>query len=382
MRHKSRTHAGVADLHLRLEYVIMTPVKGVKHMQERISINHIPGISAIYFALLQCGYGYYAMEKEADLAKRVETFCMTQNSLLHPFFLNVKQNTCAVYPYWSRAALLESATFFLDHGTTQLKYYEAFRQHVMSMSNLSETERNEDFWAWIADFPAALTAVLGSSEFRAYWHWEHDWIMQQNMVWEHELHQIESILHTCAVRYRAPKRTVSVILNPIKCVYSADYHIKGSHLIVCSGAFSPQSVVHECLHPIVAQLWKRTRKLFCNARYHAPILTALTIWTATRTAGRMHLRSMRCASSPPLSSRATFRKTFTIILHRCCAACHKPPRAPHGASADHRAHKHHKRYGRYRKNGRDGDKAGGVAFIHIIHGTKHGRRRRHRAAAG
>lgn len=220
-------------------------------MQERISINHIPGISAIYFALLQCGYGYYAMEKEADLAKRVETFCMTQNSLLHPFFLNVKQNTCAVYPYWPRAALLESATFFLDHGTAQLKYYEAFRQHVMSMSNLSETERNEDFWAWIADFPAALTAVLGSSEFRAYWHWEHDWIMQQNMVWEHKLHQIESILHTCAVRYRAPKRTVSVILNPIKCVYSADYHIKGSHLIVCSGAFSPQSVVHECLHPIV-----------------------------------------------------------------------------------------------------------------------------------
>ena len=46
-------------------------------MEEQILIQNIPEISAIYFALLQCGYDYYAFEKDADLVQAIEGFRAT-----------------------------------------------------------------------------------------------------------------------------------------------------------------------------------------------------------------------------------------------------------------------------------------------------------------
>ena len=52
-------------------------------------------------------------------------------------------------------------------------------------------------------------------------------------------------------KYGSPVRDIQIIINPIKCIYSADYHLDKDCFIFCSGAFRVESVIHEFLHHIV-----------------------------------------------------------------------------------------------------------------------------------
>lgn len=237
-------------------------------MEKRILISNLPKISAIYFALLQCGYDYYAVEKDAALVEKIEGFRMTQGNFDNPFFSEVKQNTCEVYSYWPRAAALETATFFMDFNM-QFKNFDVYRKNIMSASNISDIERNQAFWEWIEGFPTALGSVLGSKEFQAYLNWENGWLEQQNLIRKKDLLHIQKILNICATNYASPIQKVSVILNPIKCAYSADYHMYGSQLLFCSGSFRPESVIHEFLHHIVHPLVKEHKVIIlqCHVPY-------------------------------------------------------------------------------------------------------------------
>ena len=76
----------------------------------QIEITNIPELSAIYYALLQLGYDYYGMERSAAHITALEKY-IGQNGIPN-FFSSVRQNTCEVYPYWPRAAILETAVFF------------------------------------------------------------------------------------------------------------------------------------------------------------------------------------------------------------------------------------------------------------------------------
>ena len=220
-------------------------------MDKHIQAVNLPKISAIYYALLQCGYDFYAFEKDAGLVKKVETFRVELTDFPNLFFSEAKQNTCEVYPYWPRAAMLESAAFYIDCNNMQFRNFEAYRNYIMSAGNISEAERNQSFWQWLEGFPAALKAVFDSKEFQAYLRWENEWIEQQNLVWKNDLDRIKELLDICVRSRLSPIQEVCVVLNPIKCAYSADYHIDGSRWFYCSGIFSPASVVHEFLHHIV-----------------------------------------------------------------------------------------------------------------------------------
>lgn len=79
-------------------------------VSEQIIVTNIPEISAIYFSLLQCGYDFYKIEREPEQVAKVENFLESDSET--NFFSKVKQDTCEVYPYWPRAALLEKAAFF------------------------------------------------------------------------------------------------------------------------------------------------------------------------------------------------------------------------------------------------------------------------------
>lgn len=217
-------------------------------MDTHISITNIPKISAIYFALLQCGYNYYAVEKDIVLLKTLEKFRLKRSTFEQPFFSEVKQNTCEVYPYWPRAALLETATFFLDKTNGRFENFGAYHMNVMSANNISAAERDGVFWGWIREFPTALCTILTSEVFQSYLHWENEWIEQQNEFFKNDLLDVHNVISACANNYNSPIQNVSVILNPIKCAHSADYHITENHLFFCAGAFRKESVVHEFLH--------------------------------------------------------------------------------------------------------------------------------------
>lgn len=215
----------------------------------QVLISNIPEISAIYFALLQCGYDYYAIERSQEHNDTVCSF--TGSGAVPPFFRGIKQDTCEVYPYWPRAAILETATFYLSPDYLQFREYDAFHERIMSAGNIADDERDQALWTWIADFPAALSKVLESSAFQCYLEWENKWIAEQNVKYEKELHLIQSCLDMCVSKYGSPVRDIQIVIDPIKCVYSADYHLAGNCFIFCSGDFRLDSVIHEFLHHVV-----------------------------------------------------------------------------------------------------------------------------------
>ena len=242
-------------------------------MEREFLISNIPEVSAIYFALLKCGYDYYTLEKDAALVEAIKAFSETPADFGLTFFSNVRQDTCDAYPYWPRAAALEAATFYVDPVSVCFCDFGAYQSEIMSANNISEIERNQAFWQWVRDFPAALVDVMNSSNFKEYLSWENGWVERQNLIRRDELSSIQQVVDACLRNYISPIQKVSIILNPIKCAYAADYHIVKDEFFYCSGAFSSGSVVHEFLHhvvhPFIVKYYKAVTQL-CAGYIHIP----------------------------------------------------------------------------------------------------------------
>ena len=211
-----------------------------------MNISTNEAISAIYYALWQDGYEYTHFERgEAHLAA-LAAFAAGE---AHPFFAGVRQNTCEVYPYWPRAALLETASYHAAQG--EFRDFEALRSKIMSAPNVADNERDDGFWAWLAEFPAALQDVMNSEGFRRYMAWERAWCDDFSRKNQAELAKIQRCLDVCRARYASPVREVQLLISPIKCVYSADYHLVGETFVFSSGRLAAESVIHEFLHHVV-----------------------------------------------------------------------------------------------------------------------------------
>lgn len=220
-------------------------------MEDRkLSISNHAAISAIYFALLQCGYDFYGINRDAATVSRLNRFVLPHSGE-YDFFSEVRQNTCEVYPYWPRAAMLEAAAFYIDFDRECFANFDAYKSSILSSANLLDTERNQAFWNWIDSFPQALSHVLQSKPFRSYFEWENVWIAEQNEKYHIDLEKMGGILYLCRDKFHSPFQSIQVVLNPIKCALSADYHTKEDTFIFCSGAFSPESVIHEWIHHFV-----------------------------------------------------------------------------------------------------------------------------------
>lgn len=216
---------------------------------EQITISNIPEISAIYFTLLQSGYDYYTMERSQNHISYIQEYIGAENTTL--FFAGVKQNTCEVYPYWPRAAILETASFYLSPDRSHIRDYDALRNQIMNATNIADLERDQRLWDWIADFPTALSDVLACDAFKNYLEWEQEWLATQNAKHKAALRVIKNCLDVCVSKYGSPVQDIRIVINPIKCVYSADFHMDGNCFIFCSGMFRTESVIHEFLHHVV-----------------------------------------------------------------------------------------------------------------------------------
>lgn len=137
-------------------------------------IEHIASISAIYYALLQSGYEFFSIERNSIFIDTVRRYVGTES--ISPFFVEVRQSTCEVYPYWPRAAILETAVFCLDKDLSGFKDFASLKRHVQSAANISPAEKDELLWNWITGFPAAVKKIIDSAAFHRYMKWEADWI--------------------------------------------------------------------------------------------------------------------------------------------------------------------------------------------------------------
>lgn len=214
-----------------------------------MKITGIQAVSAIYFALLQSGYDFYGMGRSEEHASAVKQFIGGKD--IPSFFAGVKQNTCAVYPYWPRAAILETALFYLRPDQRAFLDYHGFQQNILESGNIADHERDQALWTWVQDFPSALSSVLACDAFERYLAWEQDWLTAQNAKHMAALQQITDCLDICVSKYQSPVKDIQIVVNPIKCVYSADYHLFEQRFVYCSGAFHAESVIHEFLHHVV-----------------------------------------------------------------------------------------------------------------------------------
>ena len=211
-----------------------------------MNISTNEAISAIYYALWQGGYEYAHFERDEAHLAALAAFSIGE---AHPFFAGVRQTTCEVYPYWPRAALLETTSFYVDEGN--FCDFEELRRKIMSAPNVADNERDEQFWVWLAEFPDALQDVLSSEGFRRYLAWERAWCNDLSRQNQAELAKIQRCLDVCRARYASPVREVQLLISPIKCVYSADYHLVGETFVFSSGRLAAESVIHEFLHHVV-----------------------------------------------------------------------------------------------------------------------------------
>jgi len=224
-----------------------------------LAISSKAEISAIYFALLQCGYDYYAMEKDARLISKLEYYRSQQNPHPLSFFSKIKQNTCEVYPYWPRAAVLEEATFYLNKSYTGFVQFTQLKKRIMSAGNISPKEKGKDLWDWITQFPEAVKDVLVSSPFLSYLSWERSWIAEQSEIFREELKNLQTILQQCNALYGSQLDGIHVLMNPIKCAYSSDHYEYGGHFYFSLGWFRKESILHELLHPVIHSYVMRMR---------------------------------------------------------------------------------------------------------------------------
>ena len=197
---------------------------------ELMNITSMRAISAIYFALLQSGYDYYGMGRSKEHVSAIEQFVGLKD--VPPFFAGAKQNTCEVYPYWPRAAILETALFYLQPDQQVFLNYAGFQRDIFESDNIADHERSEALWKWIEGFPAALSSVMACDAFENYFSWEQEWLAEQNAKCATELQQIKNCLDLCVAKY-------------------ADYHLFEHSFVYCSGAFHAESVIHEFLHHVV-----------------------------------------------------------------------------------------------------------------------------------
>lgn len=215
----------------------------------KLEFTNNKNVSAIYFELLNSGYEYYSIERDEEHIRKLNSFRHIKKEA--SFFKSVYREDCDVYPYWPRASMLEHASFYVDVKNKSFSDHEAYKTAVMSADNISDAQRNSAFWLWLNDFPASLAAVLNSAEFNSYFHWECDWVKHQNNLRHAELGRLSDIIEFCASKYGTAIDTVLLLLNPIKCVYSADYYLFDGTFVFSSGKFSVESVVHEYLHHVV-----------------------------------------------------------------------------------------------------------------------------------
>ena len=85
-------------------------------------------------------------------------------------------------------------------------------------------------------------------------------------LYKQELELIEACLACCVNQWKSPVQSIQICINPIKCVYSSDYHLVDSCFIFSSGALRPESIIHEFLHHVVHPIVEQQKEAILMRR--------------------------------------------------------------------------------------------------------------------
>ena len=215
----------------------------------KITISSNVDINAIYFGIALSGYEYADIDKSDDITKWLHQIRRYPGlDEAKRYFSGARQSTCAVYPFWPRVALLESATFFINEKGFD---YDDYCTYVKARPNLADEEKSDDFFCWVKDFTKYLMQVKADLFFQDINRQISDKVNEISANSVEKVDMIKSRLDSLPASAASTISAISLIICPIKCVYSADYFAVGSIMSVILGDFLPHSIVHEYLHPVV-----------------------------------------------------------------------------------------------------------------------------------
>ena len=221
-------------------------------------------INAIYFGLVASGYECSDIEKPKaviELSRQIRN-CSGLGDV-KKYFKSARQKTCAPYPFWPRVALLESLTYFINDCDMA---FEKYRDYVNNLTNLTEEEKNEDFFRWAKDFPKHLNEIKSNDLFKNIDKQIELLVSTESAIKESEAMQIIKSLNALDADINISK--LSVTICPLKCVYSADYFLRDSTISIILGDFLPHSIVHEYMHLIVNPFIEKNREAILSLFGH------------------------------------------------------------------------------------------------------------------
>jgi len=224
----------------------------------RIITSSNTDINAVYFGIALSGYEYADIDKSDDIIEMLQQI-RSYSGLdeAKQYFSNTRQPLCEVYPFWPRAALLESATFFINGKSFD---FDSYCTYVKALPNLTTEEKSEDFFCWAKDSPKYVTQIKSDPFFQNINTRIHSKVTETSLNSIEKTRLIEGKLEKLSATVESAISTISLIICPFKCVYSADYFTEGSVMSVILGNFLPSSIVHEYLHPIVRLHIKKYRE--------------------------------------------------------------------------------------------------------------------------
>jgi len=220
---------------------------------KNLIINVIPKseLNAIYFGLSLSKYEYATINKQDIIGEmqREISECYVLNNV-QEFFRMARGNTCEAYPFWPRVALLESALFFIKDVFFDISKY---RSYVEGLANITDEERDEDFFAWVKEFPVHLKQIMDNDLFKRIDSQLCDMVNDLSVA--DDLSKLQDSLASLPIETDIDK--ITVLVCPIKCYHSADYFTRGSEMFVMLGDFLPHSIVHEYLHLAINPLMRK-----------------------------------------------------------------------------------------------------------------------------
>ncbi|MCL2407560.1 MAG: hypothetical protein FWC95_06485 [Defluviitaleaceae bacterium] len=211
----------------------------------RIEISTKIEFNAIYFGLCLGKYEFACINKTDEivgLQRSIEDYGEANLGAVKEFFRYARGITCDVYPFWPCAALLETALFYMDGGVFDSV---AYRTYVCGLTNITDEERNDEFFAWVEDFPTHLQTVLDDEFFQEI-NYKLDKIVGSLDVDS----DVRRLTDSLAVIPAAVDK-LNVLICPLKCCYSADYFTYGREMSVLLGDYLPHSIIHEYMHIVV-----------------------------------------------------------------------------------------------------------------------------------
>ncbi|MCL2322760.1 MAG: hypothetical protein FWC47_11740 [Oscillospiraceae bacterium] len=222
-------------------------------MNIKISDNSM--INAIYFGLITTDYNFYKDLKSQEIIDKAEQIRKIKlNTGVDNFFRKTYQNSCEAYPYWPRAALLETATFFIHRGEVLFTRFHDYYEYIKNLNIFSEIKEDKEFWYWINMFPESILKIVENEYFLDFDNWSHNWIEGQNEIFNSSLKELSHIVSVLTKKYSIKINNIDIILAPLKCAYSADYYKDYDTLYVILGKFDLKYVMHEFLHIVVHKI--------------------------------------------------------------------------------------------------------------------------------